>query len=74
MNVDQDIWTFDKVFWAQEEVLIGTMFVIEHTGAQWARGLFDRTLEYVEANSRWRNTDLRSGSTRVTAPWPSKSS
>lgn len=47
MNVEQNLWTLDKVLWAQEEVLIGSLFVFEKTGADWARELFDRTYEYV---------------------------
>lgn len=48
MNVDQNLWTLDKVLWAHEEVLIGSLFVVEHSGAQWAREMFSRTFEYVE--------------------------
>jgi len=48
MNVEQNRWTLDKVLWAQEEVLIGTLFVIEHTGAEWARDWFGRTWSYVQ--------------------------
>lgn len=48
MNVEQNLWTLDKVLWAQEEVLIGTLFVIEHMGAQWARDWFARTWSYVQ--------------------------
>jgi mannose/cellobiose epimerase-like protein (N-acyl-D-glucosamine 2-epimerase family) len=49
MHVDQHTWTLDKVLWAQEEVLIGSLLVYEHTGAAWAREMFERTLAYVEA-------------------------
>jgi mannose/cellobiose epimerase-like protein (N-acyl-D-glucosamine 2-epimerase family) len=49
MHVDQNTWTLDKVLWAQEEVLIGSLLVYEHTGAAWAREMFERTLAYVEA-------------------------
>jgi mannose/cellobiose epimerase-like protein (N-acyl-D-glucosamine 2-epimerase family) len=48
MNFEQNLWTLDKVLWAQEEVLIGTMFVIEHTGVSWARDWFTRTWSYVQ--------------------------
>jgi hypothetical protein len=37
----------DKVLWAQEEVLIGSLYIFEKTGAAWAREMFDRTYEYV---------------------------
>ncbi|HTH36957.1 MAG TPA: AGE family epimerase/isomerase [Pyrinomonadaceae bacterium] len=47
MNVDENRWTLDKVLWAQEEVLIGSLMVFEETGAAWAREMFERTNEYV---------------------------
>lgn len=46
-NVNENIWKVDKVLWAQEEVLIGTLFLIEHTGDQWAIEMFTRMYEYV---------------------------
>ena len=46
-NVNGNVWTVDKVLWAQEEVLIGTMLIIEHTGAQWAQDMFTRMYTYV---------------------------
>jgi hypothetical protein len=48
MNVEQNSWTLDKVLWAQEEVLIGSLLVYEHTGASWARELFNQAFEYVQ--------------------------
>jgi N-acylglucosamine 2-epimerase len=47
INVEENQWTLDKVLWAQEEVLIGTLFVLERTGASWASDWFDRTWGYV---------------------------
>src|SRR5437867_9491037 len=49
MHVDTNTWTLDKVLWAQEEVLIGSLLVYEHTGARWAMEMFERTLAYAEA-------------------------
>ena len=46
-NVNENIWKVDKVLWAQEEVLIGSLFIIEHTGAQWAKDMFARMYDYV---------------------------
>jgi len=46
-NVDQNIWILDKVLWEQEEVLIGCMVIIEHTGAPWAIEMFGRMYQYV---------------------------
>ena len=36
-HVDKSVWNTGKALWLQEEILIGTMCVIEHTGAQWAK-------------------------------------
>jgi N-acylglucosamine 2-epimerase len=47
MNVEQNLWTLDKVLWAQEEVLIASLYIYEKTGAEWARELFERTYRYV---------------------------
>jgi mannose/cellobiose epimerase-like protein (N-acyl-D-glucosamine 2-epimerase family) len=46
-HVDNNVWKVDKVLWLQEEVLIGSMFIAEHTGDEWAKMLFNETLEYV---------------------------
>ena len=46
-NVDKNSWILDKVLWAQEEVLIGCMMIIERTGATWAKEMFDRMYLYV---------------------------
>jgi len=48
MNVEQNLWMLVKVLWAQEEVLIGSLMVVEHTGAEWARELFNRTFDYAQ--------------------------
>jgi N-acylglucosamine 2-epimerase len=48
-NVDENIFTMGKVLWAQEEVLTATLIVIEHTGAQWAKDLFQNMYEYVRS-------------------------
>jgi mannose/cellobiose epimerase-like protein (N-acyl-D-glucosamine 2-epimerase family) len=55
MNVGQNLWTLDKVLWAQEEVLIGTMFLIEHKGMPWARDWFGRTWSYVQEKFPLKN-------------------
>ena len=47
INVNENLWTLDKVLWAQEEVLIGSLYIFEKTGAEWAREMFNRTYEYV---------------------------
>ena len=46
-NVDRNVWLVDKVLWAQEEVLIGSMLIVERRGYDWAIELFQRTNSYV---------------------------
>jgi N-acylglucosamine 2-epimerase len=46
-NVSTNTWVLDKVLWAQEEVLIGCMMIIERTGAVWAKKMFDRMYKHV---------------------------
>ncbi|MEZ5354584.1 MAG: AGE family epimerase/isomerase [Bryobacteraceae bacterium] len=46
-HIANNTWKTDKVLWLQEEVLIGTLFLIEHTGDDWARTWFERTYSYV---------------------------
>jgi mannose/cellobiose epimerase-like protein (N-acyl-D-glucosamine 2-epimerase family) len=47
-NVDANVWSVDKVLWAQAEVLIGALMVYEHTRAAWARDLFSKMYLYVQ--------------------------
>jgi mannose/cellobiose epimerase-like protein (N-acyl-D-glucosamine 2-epimerase family) len=46
-DVEKNIWKLDKVLWAQEEVLIGTLCMIEHTGDPWALQWFEKMYRYV---------------------------
>jgi mannose/cellobiose epimerase-like protein (N-acyl-D-glucosamine 2-epimerase family) len=46
-NVNENIWILEKAMWPHEEILIGTMMTIEHTGAEWAQELFSKTFAYV---------------------------
>ncbi len=46
-NVNENIWILNKAMWPHEEILVGTMMLIEHTGAQWAQDLFSKTFAYV---------------------------
>lgn len=48
-NVDENTWILDKALWVQEEALIGALFVVEHTGAQWAKDWFSKIFTYVQA-------------------------
>jgi mannose/cellobiose epimerase-like protein (N-acyl-D-glucosamine 2-epimerase family) len=49
-NVEKNIWLVDKVLWAQEEVLIGSMLLVERRGYDWAIEIFERTNDYVRQN------------------------
>lgn len=46
-NVDQNVWLLDKVLWAQEEVLIGALLVVERRGYDWATDMFQKMNSYV---------------------------
>lgn len=46
-DVNNNIWKVDKVLWAQEEVLIATLLIIEHTGDPWAFQWFEKMYRYV---------------------------
>ena len=46
-NVEKNIWVVDKVLWLQEEVLIGSLLIVEQTGAEWAKDIFNETYNYV---------------------------
>ena len=47
MNVNSSL-TYDKVLWLQEEALIGTMILMEHSDLKWPDWWFDRTFHYVQ--------------------------
>ncbi len=46
-DVNNNTWKVDKVLWAQEEVLIATMLMIEHTSDSWAFQWFEKMCKYV---------------------------
>jgi len=45
-HIDNNTWTVDKVRWLQEEVMIGSLMLLEHTGDQWALNTFAETDAY----------------------------
>jgi mannose/cellobiose epimerase-like protein (N-acyl-D-glucosamine 2-epimerase family) len=47
-HVDRNVWLVDKVLWAQEEVLIGTLLLVE-AGVEWAAEEFSRMYRYVRS-------------------------
>lgn len=46
-NVSTNTWTLNKVRWLQEEILIGAMILIEHTGDQWALDCYAKTEAFI---------------------------
>lgn len=50
-HVDRHVWLVDKVLWAQEEVLIGTLRLVE-AGVEWAAQEFSRMYQYVRSTYR----------------------
>lgn len=69
-HVDEYRWSTGKALWNQEEVLTGTLFVIEHTGDPWAQEHFSRTHHYIyekfisPGNKFWHN----GGNRKMDAP------
>ena len=49
-HVDKNIWTLNKLRWVHEEILIGAMILIEHTGDEWAINCYAKTEEYIRKN------------------------
>ena len=49
-HVDNNIWSLDKVLWAQEEVLIGSLTIVEYLGLDWGRDIFSTMYNYVIKN------------------------
>ena len=47
-HVDNNVWKVDKALWLQEEILIGTLCMIEHTGDEWAKTWFVKVFDYVQ--------------------------
>ncbi|MFH1567413.1 MAG: AGE family epimerase/isomerase [Gemmatimonadota bacterium] len=52
VKVGEMRFELDKVLWLQEEVLIGTMILLEHTDWEWPAAWFERTFQYVEEKFR----------------------
>jgi N-acylglucosamine 2-epimerase len=46
-HVDNYTWSLGKSLWCQQEVLNGTLFLIEHTNDEWAQQHFARTDKYI---------------------------
>jgi N-acylglucosamine 2-epimerase len=50
-HVDKNIWLVDKVLWAQEEALIGSLLAFEQTRWKWAKDWFIKMYNYV--HEKW---------------------
>ena len=47
LNVDENRYELNKILWAQEEVLIDTLYIYDRSSAVWAAELFGRMYKYV---------------------------
>lgn len=69
-HINENRWSLGKALWNQEEVLTGTLFLIEHTGDPWARRQFSDTHHYIydkfisPGNKFWHN----GGNRKMDAP------
>lgn len=48
-DVSSNTWTLGKSRWLQEEILIGTLLMIEHTGDPWAINCYAETEAYIRS-------------------------
>ncbi|MBN1290532.1 MAG: hypothetical protein JXB48_01745, partial [Candidatus Latescibacteria bacterium] len=48
VNVDENKWELGKISWAQAFILINSLYVIEHTGVQWAKDIFSDENTWVQ--------------------------
>jgi len=46
-HVDRNEWVTAKAQWLQAEILVGTLFLVEHTGDEWAKEWFGKTYRYL---------------------------
>jgi len=49
-NVDENRWQLTKISWAQAFILVNSLYIIEHTGAQWAKDIFGDQFVWVQEN------------------------
>lgn len=47
-NVDENRWQLSKITWANTFILINSLYIIEHTGAQWAKDIFSDQFNYIQ--------------------------
>ena len=56
-NVDQNDWTLDKTLFPHQEALIGSIFLVEHTGDLWATEFYSELFEYTRTKFSMRSID-----------------
>lgn len=49
-SVEHHEFMVDNVLWLQEEVLVGTLSMIEHMNDPWAKEVFEKTFDYVQGH------------------------
>jgi N-acylglucosamine 2-epimerase len=47
-DVDKNIWELNKVSWAQTFILINSLYIVENTGAEWAKDMFTDQFNWVQ--------------------------
>jgi len=47
-NVNKNIWKLSKQTWAQVEVMVGCMLLLEYRGDSWARDMFEKMYHYFQ--------------------------
>ena len=47
-DVDKNEWELTKVSWAQVFILINALYIVEHTGEQWAKDIFTEQNDWVQ--------------------------
>lgn len=59
--MDVDTYEFDmtKALWVQDEILVGCMFVYEHTGALWAKEWYGRIYKFVQEKATLKQHGLK---------------
>jgi mannose/cellobiose epimerase-like protein (N-acyl-D-glucosamine 2-epimerase family) len=59
--MDVDTYEFDmtKALWVQDEILVGCMYVYEHTGALWAKEWYERVYNFVQEKASLKKHGLK---------------
>ncbi|WP_236970391.1 AGE family epimerase/isomerase [Membranihabitans marinus] len=57
-HIGKNDWILDKLLWAQEEVLVGLMLIIEHSSDQWAIEWFEKAYQYTVSHFSLAKYDI----------------